>query len=123
MAKGFEKDDKGALTQAIVAVYGKYGGDDQWVYVLNGFNEAGPQIKYNMIMGSFSKMVGKVTKPEYAQAGIAAIQAFGVQYKKFGIGPNIQTKLNEIKTDRTSLKDDASAKAADDASKAIDDAK
>jgi aminopeptidase N len=123
LAKGFEKDNKGALTQAIISVYGKYGGDDQWAYVLNGFNEAGPQIKYNMIMGSFSKMVGKVTKPENAQAGIAAIQTFGVQYKKFGIGPNIQTKLNEIKTDRTSLKDDASAKAADDASKAIDDAK
>jgi aminopeptidase N len=123
VAKGFEKDNKGALTQAIIATYAQNGGDDEWAYVFNGFNNAGPQDKFNMIRGAFSKMVGHVTKPEYAQAGIAAIQDFGVKFKKFGIGPIILGKLNDIKADRTTLKDDASAKAADDAIKAINDAK
>ena len=123
LAKGFEKDNKGALTQAIVTVYAKWGGDEQWAYVLNGYNEGAPQIKYNMIMSSFGTMVGHVTNPEYAQQGIAAIKDFGVKFKKFGIAPNVQTVLNTIKAERIKLKDDASAKAADDAVKAIDDAK
>jgi len=122
LAKGFEKDNKGALTQAIITVYAKAGGDDQWAYVFGGFNDAAPQIKYNMIMGPFGTMIGHVNSSQYAQQGISGVKDFGVKYKKFGIGPNVLSKLNEIKAARTKLNDDASAKAADDAIKAINDA-
>jgi aminopeptidase N len=123
LAKGFEKDNKGPLTQAIITVYAKSGSDEQWAYVLKGFNEGQPQNKYNMIMGPFSGMIEHLNNPANAQQGIDAVKDFGVKYKKFGIGPNILGKLNEIKAERTKLKDDASAKAADDAIKAINDAK
>ena len=123
LAKGFESDNKGALTQAIMAVYSTSGGDEQWAYVLKGFNESAPQFKYNMIMGPFSTMIGRVNNPQYAQQGISAVEDFGVKFKKFGIGPNILTKLSEIKTERAKLKDDASVKIADDAVKAVDEAK
>jgi aminopeptidase N len=122
LAKGFEKDNKGALTQAIITVYARAGGDEQWSYVFNGYNEGAPQIKFNMIMGPFSTMVGHIDNAEYALQGIAAIKDFGVKYKKFGIAPNVIGRLNDIKAERTKMKDDTSVKAVDDAIKAINDA-
>lgn len=122
LAKGFEKDNKGALTQAIITVYATSGGSEQWPYVLRAFNEASAQGKFNMVR-SFAAMTGHVDKPEYAQQGIAALKDLGVKYKKFGVGPFVNGLLTEIKTQRTKLKDDASVKAADDAIKAIDEAK
>jgi aminopeptidase N len=123
LAKSFEKDNKGDLTQAIVKVYATSGGDNEWSYVLNGYNEGVPQTKFNMIQGAFSKMIGNVSKPEYAQQGISAIKEFGLKYKKYGIAPAVTAKLEEIKTLRTKLNDSASATAADDAIKAINDSK
>ncbi len=123
LAKGFESDNEGALTQAIVTVYATSGSSEQWAYVYNAFDKGAPQIKFNMIRGSFTAMVGRVDKPEYAQQGINAIKDFGVKFKQFGIAPPIISALTDIKAQRTKLNDDASAKAADDAIKAINDAK
>lgn len=122
LAKGFEKDNKGALTQAIVAVYSTAGGNDEWSYVFNAYNDAVPQGKFNMMRG-FAAMTSHVANPEYAQQGISAIKAFGVKYKQFGVAPVVIGLLTDIKTQRTKLNDDASAKAVDDAIKAINDAK
>ncbi len=122
IAKGFESDNKGALTQAIVTVYAANGSSEQWPYVFKAFNDAQPQGKFNMIR-SFAGMIGRIDKPEDAQQGIDAIKAFGIKYKQFGIAPFIDGLLTDIKGQRTTLKDDASAKAADDAIKAIDAAK
>jgi len=122
LAKGFESDNKGALTQAIITVYATGGGSEQWPYVLNAFNEAGPQGKFNMVR-NFADMIGHIDKPEYAQQGISALKDLGVKYKQFGVGPFVNGLLADIKTKRTKLNDDASAKAADDAIKAVNDAK
>jgi aminopeptidase N len=121
LAKGFEKDNKGALTQAIITVYTTGGSSEQWPYVLNAFNEATPQGKFNVVR-NFAAMTGRVDKPEYAQQGIGAIKDFAIKYKKFGIAPPLITMLTDIKTARTKIKDDASAKTVDDAIKAINDA-
>ncbi|TWI94589.1 aminopeptidase N [Mucilaginibacter frigoritolerans] len=122
LAKGFESDNKGALTIAIVNVYATSGGSDQWNYVFNAFKNAQPQAQFNMIRG-FAAMAGRVDKPDYAQQGIGAIKDFGVKFKQFGIAPTIEGLLNDIKTARTKLNDTASAQAADDAVKAIEAAK
>jgi len=122
LAKGFEKDNKGALTQAIITVYATSGGNDQWPYVLNGFNEVSPQGKFGMSR-NFAAMAGHVENPEYARQGIAAIKDLGIKYKKFGVEPFVDGLLNDIKTQRIKMKDDASAKAADDAIQAIKEAK
>jgi aminopeptidase N len=85
------------------------------------FDKGSAQFKFDMIRGSYSKMVGRVTKPEYAQQGIAAIKDFGLKYKKFGLGPAITGALKDIKAERVKLNDTASATAADDAIKAVND--
>jgi aminopeptidase N len=123
LAKGFEKDNEGALTTAIVTIYSTGGGDAEWSFAFNAFDKATPQGRFNMIRGGFAAMIGNVPNPAYAQQGIAALRDMAVKYKQFGIAPTIIGLLNQIKTGRTKLNDDASAKAVDDAIKAINDAK
>jgi aminopeptidase N len=122
LAKGFEKDNEGALTNAIVTVYSTSGGDAEWPFIYNSFEKATPQGKFNMVR-PFGAMVGTVSNPVYAQQGINALKDIGVKYKQFGVGTFVINLLNQIKTGRTTLKDDASVKVADDAIKAINDAK
>ncbi len=123
LAKGFETDNKGALTQAIVSVYAANGGNEQWNYVFDAFKNGSPQFKFDMIRGSFGTMVGRISNAEYAQQGIAAIADFGAKFKKYGIDVPIINALNDIKDKRAKLNDDASVKAADNAIKTINDAK
>jgi aminopeptidase N len=122
LAKSYEKDNEGALTQAMMTVYSTGGGDAEWPFVFNAYNKAVPQGKFNMLR-NFAAMTGHVEKPEYAQQGIGAVKDFGVKFKQFGVAPTVIGLLTEIKAQRTKLNDDASAKAADDAIKAINDAK
>jgi len=123
LAKGFEKDNMGALTQSMILVYASSGSSEAWPFVYNKFTNGDVNGKFQMIR-DFAVMTGKVKNPEYAQQGIEGIKALGIKYKAFGgVGPFIINLLNNIKEDRTKLKDDASAKAADDAAKAVKDAK
>jgi aminopeptidase N len=122
LAKNFEKDNKAALTQAIITVYATSGKDEQWPFVYDAFTEANIQGKFNVIR-NFGAMVGHVNNPAYARQGIIALKDVGIKYKVFGVGPFVTGLLTDIKTQRTKLNDEASAKAADDAIKAINDAK
>ncbi len=88
LAKGFEKDNKGALTQAIITVYAKAGGDDQWAYVFAGFNDAAPQIKYNMIMSSFGAMIGHVNSSQLMHSkGLAVLKILVLNLKNSALHP------------------------------------
>jgi aminopeptidase N len=122
LAKGFENDNKGALTQAMITVFATSGGSEQWPFVYKAFNDAGPQGKFNMSR-NFTAMAGRVDKPEYTQQAISSLKDLGVKYKQFGIAPVITGFLTDIKAQRSKLNDEASAKAADDAIKQINDAK
>lgn len=122
LAKNYEKDNKGALTQAIITVYSTGGSDAEWPFVYDAFKDASVQGKFNIIR-NFGAMVGHVNNPAYAQQGISELRELGVKYKQFGIGPFMTGLLTNIKTERKNLKDDASAAAADDAIKAINEAK
>ncbi|MDB4904008.1 MAG: pepN 1 [Mucilaginibacter sp.] len=122
LAKGFEKDNKGALTQGLFAVYSTSGNSEQWPYVIKAFKDADVQGKFNLIR-NFGAMTGHVDKPEYAQQGINLLKDLAIKYKQFGVAPFVDGLLTDIKTQRTKLNDEASVKAADDAIKAINDAK
>ncbi|HZY35759.1 MAG TPA: M1 family metallopeptidase [Mucilaginibacter sp.] len=121
LAKGFEKDNKGALSQAIFTVYATSGGNEQWPYVLKDFNAQRNLI--GNVVRNFAAMTGRIDKPEYAQQGINTLKALGIKFKQFGFAPVVIGLLTDIKTQRTKLNDDASAKAVDDAIKQINDAK
>ncbi len=122
VAKTFEADNKGALTRAIIKLYSTNGNSEQWPFVLKEFNNLPPQNKFENIQ-SFSLMVGKLDKPEFALEGINIIRDLGVKYKKYGVGTFVNNLLGGIKAQRTQLKDDPGAKTADDAIKAVNDTK
>jgi len=118
LAKGFEKDNKGALTNAILSVYAANGTDAEWPFVYAQYKEAGAQTKYNLAR-ALGTMAGKLNSSEYAQQAISELKAFGVQYKTQGIAPNIVTVLEGLKAARTQKNDTASVAAADEAIKAL----
>jgi len=123
IAKGFEKDNSGILTQAMVTVYAESGNSAQWPFVYKQFTDADVNGKFALVK-NFAKMAGKIDNPAYAQQGIEELKSLGIKYKSFGgVTPFVIGLLNDIKNDRAKLKDDASAKAAEDAVKAVNDAK
>jgi aminopeptidase N len=123
LAIGFEKDNLGPLTQAMISVFAASGNSDAWPFVYKKFTDADVNGKFGMVR-NYAAMVGKVKNPEYAQQGITDIKNLGIKYKIFGgVGPFIVGQLNNIKEERTKMGDTASAKAAEDAAKAVTDAK
>ncbi|HEY4323187.1 MAG TPA: M1 family metallopeptidase [Mucilaginibacter sp.] len=121
-AKGFEKDSKGTLTEAMLKLYSTNGGDAEWPFVAKEYDALGPQGKFDSIQ-SFTAFIGRVNNPQYAQQGIDILKGLGVRYKKYGIGSYVTGMLDGVKAGRKKLNDDASAKAAEDAIKAVNDAK
>lgn len=121
-AKVFEKDTQGGLTNSIISVYAKNGGDAEWPFVYNNFKDADPQSKVDM-MRDFIGMTAHVQKPEYAQAGIKIIKDFGITFKANGFAPQIIQVLNQLKDVRQQMGDSASAKVAGDAAKEVENAK
>jgi len=122
MAKSFEKDSRGNLTDAIINVYAKSGGDSEWSYVYSKFDEAGPQEKFDMLQ-AFIYMTAHVPNTGYAQQGITAIKDLAIKYKANGFAPQLIEVLKQVKDVRDKMADKTSAKLADDAVKQISDAK
>lgn len=118
LAKGFEKDNKNALTLAMIHVYATAGGDAEWPFVYQQFKDATIQNKFTMVR-EFAGMVGKVSKPEYAQQGISIIKDTAIKYKMYGVAQPLITMLDGIKTQRTQMGDTASVNAVDEAIKEI----
>lgn len=114
LAKTYEKDSEGALTQAILNVYATSGSDEQYDYVYKAFTEGQPQTQFN-IMKKFADFTGRVKSNEQAQKGIKAIADFGTKYKKYGVAPQVVQILTGLKADRAKLNDTASVAAIDKA--------
>jgi aminopeptidase N len=114
LAKTYEKDSEGALTQAILNVYATSGSDDQYNYVYKAFTEGQPQTQFN-IMKKFADFTSRIKSNEQALKGVNAIADFGTKYKKYGVAPQVVTILAGIKTDRAKLNDTASVAAIDKA--------
>ncbi|HVV55136.1 MAG TPA: M1 family metallopeptidase [Mucilaginibacter sp.] len=123
LAFGFEKDNSGALTQAMVSVFAASGSSDAWPFVYKQFKDADINGKFGIIR-SFCAMTESVSKPEYAQQGIEEIKEVGMKYKIYnGVGPFIVGQLNNIKEARAKMSDTASAQAAEEAARAVGEAK
>jgi len=121
-AKSFEKDSQGQLTNAIVSVYAKSGGDAEWPFVYRNFNEANPQGKVDMMQG-FIYMTAHLKNTENAQQGITAIKDFGIKFKPNGFAPQIIQVLEQVSGLRQQMNDTASVKLIAESIKEINDTK
>jgi len=117
LAKGFESDNKDALTQALLLTYIKYGGEAQWPYLYETFHNATIRLKYHTL-SNFADLTAHIQNPADAQQGITELKDLGIKYKQFLAGP-ITGMLNKIKDQRIKMNDQASAIAADGAIKQL----
>ena len=123
LAKGFEKDNEGGLSDAIFSVYTQVGNSANWPFVYQLFTHAEMNDQVAM-MRRFADMASKVDNPDYALQGIEALRNSVAKYKALEkISPYIASMINDIKDERVKLKDNTSAKAADDAIKELNKGK
>jgi len=114
LAKTYEKDNRGALTAALIHIYATSGSADQWPFVYGQFDEADIQTKVTLVR-EFAGMIAKVKNSAYAQQGIAQIKDMGVKYKS--LGSPLSGLLQSLKQPLSAQNDTASVQAIDAAVK------
>ncbi|RPD47978.1 M1 family peptidase [Hymenobacter sediminis] len=107
-AIAFEADNKGALTVAMVLVYGQAGGPAQWPSVLAKFDAADTNNRFNMMSG-FGAMLGRLDDPTALTQGITRIKDMGVQFKPYGVAKPLIELLQQIRQQQASRPNAAQA--------------
>ena len=122
LAHEFENDNKNKISEAILTIYTKYGGDEQWNYIYNLFQSLIPSKKFNMIQ-NFANLTGRVENPALAMQGIISMKELGILGKQFGAAPKIIELLNGVKRQRVAKRDNISVLTIDEAITQINNAK
>jgi aminopeptidase N len=81
-ATAFEADNKGALTTALVVVYGQAGSAAQWPLVLTKYDAADPNGRFGMLSG-LSDMLFRTDDATVLTQGITRIRDLTVKYKPY----------------------------------------
>lgn len=129
LAKGLEKDNKGALTQSIVLLYTTKGSEAELPFVTTAFDKSGPQAKFNILQG-YVAMLGKVNDTQKVNSRVENFKKLAIQYKQYGVDQYVIGMLDGLKTQKqnqaksadASLKTQLDAQA-DYLTKAIDEIK
>ncbi len=108
LAKSFEKGSKGALNQAIGAIYGKLGGADQLPYVSNKFDNGTPNEKFGMIAG-YINLLANVNDTDLFKSNFQKIIAFIDQYKQYGVGQQLLPLLSKLSNQKKEKIKDANS--------------
>ncbi|MBE7175908.1 MAG: M1 family metallopeptidase [Mucilaginibacter polytrichastri] len=95
-AQKFAGVDEQAISEAVVKIYAEHGGDNEWPYVLNSFEKAGPQGKFDMLRG-FAAMLFKLNKKEYVEQGVEQVKSLAIKYKSMGADRSLSPLLQQIK--------------------------
>ena len=91
-AKTYENDSHGALTQAVMEVYAKNGGQAQWAYVRDKFDAARPQGKFSM-MEPLATMLGRLDDPAAFAEGVTRLKDLAIKYKTYGADKPVMALL------------------------------
>jgi aminopeptidase N len=102
IAKNFEHDTSGPLTDAITKVYGASGGDAELPFISNAFKNASAQAKFGML-SDYIKLLSRVNNNNAFKASIDDIKVVGKRSKQFG-SAIITKKLEELKTQKETAK-------------------
>ena len=114
-ATAFEADNKGALTAALVAVYGQAGSPAQWALMLAKYDAAKPDGRFEML-GSLGNMLGRLEDPAALAQGITRIKELTVEFKAFIDSERIVGLLRQIQQQQ------AARPTAAEAAKLVDQA-
>lgn len=129
LAKGLEKDNKGALTQSIVMLYTTKGSEAELPFVTTAFDKSGPQAKFNILQG-YVAMLGKVNDTQKVNSRVENFKKLAIQYKQYGVDQYVIGMLDGLKTQKQNQAKSADASLkiqldaqADYLTKAIDEIK
>ncbi|WP_316835139.1 M1 family aminopeptidase [Pedobacter nutrimenti] len=95
-AKDLEKDNKKALTEAIVNVYSKFGSEKELPFITEKFTALGPQEQVQLIPG-YMNILGKVNDINELKKGVDAVKSIGIKYKSYGANTFVSNFLNQLK--------------------------
>jgi len=100
-AKAFEKNNKKALTEAIVNVYAKFGTEKELPFISEKFSTLGTQEQIQLIP-AYMNMLGKVNDINALKTGVDAVKAIGVKYKSYGANKFVTNFLVQLKQQKQS---------------------
>ncbi|HUH33715.1 MAG TPA: M1 family aminopeptidase, partial [Daejeonella sp.] len=96
LARGLEKDSKGALTQAILEIYSGLGNAKERAFVIEAFDKATANDKFQMLE-SFFLVLANTNETEIFKTNFEKILSLIEKYKHFGIGQQLLPLFNMVK--------------------------
>lgn len=100
-AKTMEKDNRKALTEAMVNVYSKFGTEKELPFITQKFSSLGTQEQIQLIP-AYMNMLGKVNDVDAVKNGVDAVKAIGVKYKTYGANVFVTNFLVKLKQQKQS---------------------
>ena len=100
-AKSFEKDNRKALTEAMVNVYSKFGTEKELLFVKEKFEAAGTNEQVQL-MPAYLNILGKTNDIKVLKEGVDVVKALGLKYKAFGANSFVSNLLTQLKQQKQS---------------------
>ena len=100
-ARAFEKDNKKALTEAMVNVYSKFGTANELPFITEKFANSGTNEQIQLIP-AYMNMLGKVNDIEAVKKGVDAVKAIGIKFKSYGANVFVTNFLTQLKQQKQS---------------------
>ncbi|WP_201987202.1 M1 family metallopeptidase [Hymenobacter rubidus] len=122
-ATAFEADNKGALTAALVHVYGQAGGPAQWPLMVAKYDAADTQGRFDMLDGLVG-ILGRLDDPAALEQGITRIRDLTVKFNRYVDASRIVGRLRQVQQRQASRSNATlAAGLVDQAAAAIEAAK
>ena len=100
-AKSFEKDNRKALTEAMVNVYSKFGTEKELPFITEKFSSLGTQEQIQVIP-AYMNILGKIKDIDALKKGVDAVKAIGLKYKTYGANTFVTNFLVKLKQQKQS---------------------
>ncbi|MCC2546510.1 M1 family peptidase [Hymenobacter sp. BT175] len=94
-ATAFEADNRGALTAALVEVYGATGGAAQWASVLSKYDAAKPVARLELMPG-FLALLRRLDDPAALAQGVDRIKELAIEAKPYGLHVRLIEALRQL---------------------------
>ncbi len=105
-AKKLEKDNRKALTTAMVNVYSKYGSEKELPFISEKFSTLDTQDQVQLIP-AYMALLGRVNDLNEVKKGVDVVKAIGIKYKTYGANTFVSNFLGQLRqkkqSDRASL--------------------
>ncbi|MCD0490125.1 HEAT repeat domain-containing protein [Pedobacter sp. MC2016-14] len=107
-AKDLEKDNRKALTEAILMIYARFGTEQNLPFIANKFAGMGAQEKVSLLP-AYLGMAAKANSTPELQKAIEEAKTLGLKYKQYGIDKYVINLLTQLKQQSAAGKTNAAA--------------